>query len=378
LNQGLLAVVGARPNFVKVAPVLHALSERDVRPRVLHTGQHYDHFLSAAFLDQLDFPTVEFALGVGSGSHAQQTAAVMVGVERVLEEHRELHTVLVAGDVNSTMAAAIAAAKARVRLIHIESGLRSGDWDMPEEVNRVVTDRVSDLLLCHSKEAVDNLGSEGVPSERVRLVGNTMIDSLFRLLPVARRTGAVRRLGLEDGQYVLVTLHRPAVVDDVERFGAVLEVLGRLAERLPVVMPLHPRTRSRLEDHHSTATRSVRTWDALEYLDFLDLEASARLVITDSGGVQEETSALGVPCVTYRTTTERAVTITHGTNRLAGVDPAGLERACDELLATPRPTSAPLLPHWDGHAGVRAADAIVETMRAWSRGEGGRPSSSVG
>ena len=174
-----------------------------------------------------------------------------------------------------------------------------------------------------------------MPSERVRLVGNTMIDSLFRLLPVARRTGAVRRLGLEDGQYVLVTLHRPAVVDDVERFGAVLEVLGRLAERLPVIMPLHPRTRARLEDHHSTAPRSVRTWDALDYLDFLDLEASARLVITDSGGVQEETTALGVPCVTYRTTTERPVTITHGTNRLAGIDPARLERACDELLATP-------------------------------------------
>ena len=244
MNQDLLAVVGARPNFVKVAPVLHALQERDVRARVLHTGQHYDYLLSAAFLEQLNFPGVEFNLEVGSGTHAEQTAAVMVGVERVLYEHPDLRAVLVAGDVNSTMAAAIAAAKLGLRVIHVESGLRSGDWEMPEEVNRVVTDRVSDLLLCHSSEAVQNLSREGVSSERVRLVGNTMIDSLFKLLPMARRTGAVARLGLTRGEYALVTLHRPAVVENFERFASVLRGLGRLGERLPVVMPLHPHSSS--------------------------------------------------------------------------------------------------------------------------------------
>ena len=198
-----------------------------------------------------------------------------------------------------------------------------------------------------------------------------MIDSLFRLLPMARRTGAVARLGLRRGEYALVTLHRPAVVENSQRFASVLEVLGRLGERLPVVMPLHPRTRSRLEDHHWPPPKWLRIGDPLEYLGFLDVEASARLVITDSGGVQEETSALGVPCVTYRTTTERPVTITHGTNRLAGLDPVRLERACEEILAAPGPRPAAELPHWDGHAGPRAAHAIVEAMRDWAKADGG-------
>ena len=378
MKQELLAVVGARPNFVKLAPVLHALGASDVRPRVLHTGQHYDRLLSGAFLEQLEFPPVEFALGVGSGSHAEQTAGVMVGVERVLSEEPELRTLLVVGDVNSTMAAAIGAAKLGVRIIHLESGLRSGDWQMPEEINRALTDRVSDLLLCHSQGAVENLRREGVPEERVRLVGNTMIDSLLRLLPVAERTGALARRGLEPRSYVLVTLHRPALVDDAERFRAVIEVLGRVGQRLPVVMPLHPRTRARLKEHDLGALPNVRAEDPLEYLEFVALEASARLVITDSGGVQEETSALGVPCVTYRTTTERPITTTHGTNRVVGVDPIALERACGEALADAPPASAPSLPLWDGHAGVRAAEAIADAMREWARLDAGRPASAVG
>ena len=373
----LLAVVGARPNFVKVAPVLHALEASGVATKVLHTGQHYDHLLSDAFLEQLGFPPVDFTLGVGSGSHARQTADVMVGVERVLQDH-QMTAVLVAGDVNSTMAAAIAAAKLGVRVIHLESGLRSGDWEMPEEINRVVTDRVSDLLLCHSQDAVDNLRREGANSARVRLVGNTMIDSLFTLRGAAEACDPLARLGLTKRQYVLVTLHRPALVDDPDRLRPVLGVLARDAERLPVLMPLHPRTRARLDGHDPGALAALRIEAPLKYLDFVAVEASARFVITDSGGVQEETSALGVPCVTYRTTTERPVTLSHGTNRLVGLESAELERACEELLTTssePRPAIVPL---WDGHAGVRAAEAITEAMSAWHDADRGDTTSPVG
>lgn len=373
----LLAVVGARPNFVKVAPVLHALEASGVATKVLHTGQHYDHLLSDAFLEQLGFPPVDFTLGVGSGSHARQTADVMVGVERVLQDH-QMTAVLVAGDVNSTMAAAIAAAKLGVRVIHLESGLRSGDWEMPEEINRVVTDRVSDLLLCHSQDAVDNLRREGANSARVRLVGNTMIDSLFTLRGAAEACDPLARLGLTKRQYVLVTLHRPALVDDPDRLRPVLGVLARVAERLPVLMPLHPRTRARLDGHDPGALAALRIEAPLKYLDFVAVEASARFVITDSGGVQEETSALGVPCVTYRTTTERPVTLSHGTNRLVGLESAELERACEELLTTssePRPAIVPL---WDGHAGVRAAEAITEAMSAWHDADRGDTTSPVG
>jgi UDP-N-acetylglucosamine 2-epimerase (non-hydrolysing) len=352
----LLVVVGARPNFVKVAPVVRALQELGVPLRLAHTGQHYDWALSGAFLEQLGMPEPDHALAVGSGTHAEQTAAVMVGVERVLVE-RPATAVLVAGDVNSTMAAALAAAKLGAGVIHLEAGLRSGDWSMPEEVNRVVTDRVADLLLCPSADAVEHLRAEGVPAERIELVGNTMIDSLFALLEAARATGARERLGLAAGAYVLVTLHRPALVDDPQRLGAVLDVLGELAQRLPVLAPLHPRTRARLGARELPA--GVTALDPLPYLEFVALEADARLVVTDSGGVQEETSALGVDCVTYRTTTERPITVTAGTNRLVGVDPAALRRACTEILDGEPPREAPSIPLWDGRAASRAARTIA-------------------
>ena len=242
----LLTVVGARPNFVKVAPVVHALrAHAGLDVRLLHTGQHYDHGLSGSFLEQLDLPEIDFSLDVGSGTHAEQTAAVLVGVERVLQEE-DFTAILVAGDVNSTMAAALAATKLGVRVIHLEAGLRSGDWEMPEEVNRVVTDRVSDLLLCHSADATENLLAEGTPRDRIELVGNTMIDSLLAMLPSASATRAVERLGLERGEFALVTLHRPALVDHTERLAEVLQVLCGLADRLQVVLPLHPRTKRRL------------------------------------------------------------------------------------------------------------------------------------
>ncbi len=359
MRTELLTVVGARPNFVKVAPVIHAFERmRTVSVRVLNTGQHYDERLAGSFLERLRFPPVDFALGVGSGTHAEQTAAVMLGVERVLSEH-SFAGVLVAGDVNSTMAAALAAAKLGVPVAHLEAGLRSGDREMPEEINRLVTDRVADLLLCHSEEALENLAHEGVPPGQVELVGNTMIDSLFDLLPAARESTVLDRLGLDCRGFVLVTLHRPSLVDDPEQLGHVLRVLRQLARRLPVVLPLHPRTRARLSGAEHPL-KGLVALEPLDYLDFIALEAAARMVITDSGGVQEETSALGVSCITYRTTTERPVTITHGTNRLVGVDAGALGRACEEMLDTePRSAPAPKIPLWDGRAGDRAAAAIA-------------------
>jgi UDP-N-acetylglucosamine 2-epimerase (non-hydrolysing) len=362
----LLTVVGARPNFVKVAPVVHALrGQAGIDVRLLHTGQHYDHGLAGSFFEQLDLPGIDFSLGVGSGTHAEQTAAVLVGVERVLEQG-DFSAMLVAGDVNSTMAAALAAAKLGVRVIHLEAGLRSGDWEMPEEINRVVTDRVSDLLLCTSADATENLLSEGIPGDRIELVGNTMIDSLFGMLPSAARTGVVERLGLEPGGFALVTLHRPALVDDPERLVEVLRVLSGLAERLNVVIPLHPRTKRRLENLHGAELDRLQVTEPLEYLEFVALEAVARLVVTDSGGVQEETSVLGIPCLTYRTTTERPVTISQGTNRLVGMDPDALERACADVLVAPVPSEPPAIPFWDGSAGVRAADAIGRRVSLWA------------
>ena len=367
MTPELLVVVGARPNFVKVAPVLHALAESGrVRVRVLHTGQHYDHRLSGSFLEQLGFPAVDHALGVGSGSHAEQTAAVLVGVERVLSE-RLPTAMLVAGDVNSTLAAALAATKLGVPVIHLEAGLRSGDWSMPEEVNRVLTDRMSDVLLAHSEEALTNVVAEGIPADRLELVGNTMIDSLLRLLPAAKERRVPERLGLDPGAYVLVTLHRPALVDDPSRLQAVIGALARLAGDLPVLLPAHPRTRGRMADAGLQIDPAVRIVDPVDYMDFIALEAQARLVITDSGGVQEETSALGVPCLTYRTTTERPVTISHGTNRLVGTDPEALAGACEDELLSPWPRPAPAIPLWDGAAGARAARVVEERLEGWRR-----------
>ena len=361
MSAPVLVVVGARPNLVKVAPVWHALAALRIRQRLLHTGQHYDHALSGSFLEQLDLPEPDVALGIGSGTHAEQTAAALVGVERVLldDEHA---AVLVAGDVNSTLAAALAAAKVGVPVIHLEAGLRSGDWTMPEEINRVVCDRLSDLLLCPSRDAVEALAAEGIDAARAVLVGNTMIDTLLRLSEPARAQAERERLGAPEGAYVLVTLHRPAVVDDPAALTAAMDVFAALAAELPVLFPVHPRTRARLSEMDWAPVEGVRLLEPLTYLEFIALEAGARLVITDSGGVQEETSALGVPCLTYRTTTERPVTVELGTNRLIGVDPRVLLAAALDELARPYARRPCAIPLWDGRAGPRAAAAIADYL----------------
>ena len=339
---------------------MHELRGREVELRVVNTGQHYDRTLAGSFIEQLRMPLPDLDLGVGSGSHAEQTAAVLIGIERDLLEHPP-DALIVVGDVNSTLGAALAAAKCGVPVVHVESGLRSGDWTMPEEINRVVVDRISDLLLCHCTEAIENLMREGVPDERVALVGNTMIDTLFRLLPAARERQAADRHGLTQDAYVLVTLHRPALVDDAQRLAAVLATLAETSDTLPVAFPLHPRTRARLKDVAPEVLSRIVATEPLDYLDFVALEAAARLVITDSGGVQEETSALGVPCLTYRENTERAVTVELGTNRLVGMDPAALAHAIADELARPRRPLRPI-PLWDGRAGERAADSIVRLL----------------
>ena len=362
-----MCVVGARPNFVKATPLVHALAAANVRVTLLHTGQHYDKALSDSFIEELGMPEPEYHLGVGSGSHAEQTAAVLIGVERCLKASMP-SALIVVGDVNSTVGAALAGAKLGVPIIHLEAGLRSRDWTMPEEINRAVTDRLSDLLLCHCTEAVENLATEGISGTRVALVGNTMIDSLFRLLPGAQRRDALGRYELTHNGYVLVTLHRPALVDDPEKLSAVVTVLSKVAESLPVVFPVHPRTRAKLAAAPAPALQHLRIVDPLNYLDFIALQAAARLVITDSGGVQEETSALGTPCLTYRNSTERAITIEHGTNRLIGVDPHALAAACAEELARPRHHRG-TIPLWDGAAGPRAAASVLEMLNGRVEGE---------
>jgi UDP-N-acetylglucosamine 2-epimerase (non-hydrolysing) len=353
-------VVGARPNFMKTAPVVRALRAQapDAELTLVHTGQHYDADMSQVFLDELDLPRPDVFLGVGSGSHGEQTAKALAGVEEVLLE-RGADMIVVPGDVNSTLAGALAAVKLRIPVCHLEAGLRSYDPDMPEEHNRRLTDHVSSLLLIHSESAIDNLAREGI-TEGIVFVGNTMIDSLAAHVERARASAPWRELGVEEGGYALVTLHRPALVDDPALLRATAEGLGALADELPVVFPVHPRTRARIgEARLDGALRGVELTTPLPYLSFLGLQAGARLVLTDSGGVQEETSWLGVRCFTLRDSTERPVTAELGTNTVLGARP---ERIAEipALLAQPKPGNR--IPLWDGRAGERAAAAILDAL----------------
>jgi UDP-N-acetylglucosamine 2-epimerase (non-hydrolysing) len=308
----VLVVAGARPNFMKVAPILRALKADGHEALLLHTGQHYDARMSDAFFQDLEIPEPDFHLGVGGGSHAVQTARIMEAFEPVLLESRPDWLVVV-GDVNSTLACALVASKLKeqtgVRIAHVEAGLRAHDWRMPEEVNRVLTDRLSDLLLTPSRDALPNLTAEGLPEERVVFVGNVMIDTLLHQLPRARALGFPESMGLERGRLAVATLHRPSNVDDPEAMAAVFGALGRVAEGMPVVFPVHPRTRKNAEAFGLGGLLArMRVLEPLGYREMLSLTDAAAVVLTDSGGLQEETTALGVPCVTLREQTERPVT----------------------------------------------------------------------
>ncbi|MFL5926220.1 MAG: non-hydrolyzing UDP-N-acetylglucosamine 2-epimerase [Gaiellaceae bacterium] len=356
-------VVGTRPNFVKVAPVVHALRSRlDIELLVVHTGQHYDDAMSGAFLRDLDLPPPDVHLGVGSGTHAAQAARALLGVERVLLERRP-DLVVVPGDVNSTLAGALAAAKVPIPVAHLEAGLRSFDPAMPEEVNRKVADHLSTLLLTHSESANENLAAEGI-TDGVHFVGNTMIDTLLEHLERARELHLPAAMGLEHRHYALVTLHRPALVDVPARLAATVEAVSSLAQTLPVVFPLHPRTSERLEEidlKERLVDAGVRIVRPLDYLSFLALQADAQFVVTDSGGVQEETSALAVPCFTLRDTTERPVTVELGTNTVLGIAPHRIAEIPALLPSSPKGSPIPL---WDGRAGSRAAEVIAAFVGA--------------
>jgi UDP-N-acetylglucosamine 2-epimerase (non-hydrolysing) len=361
-------IVGARPNFMKVAPVLNALREREnVVQTLIHSGQHYDTNMSDVFLQQLGISAPDVNLAVGSGTHAKQTAEIMMRLEPVVLE-RQPDMVLVYGDVNSTVATALVCAKLGVRIGHVEAGLRSFDRTMPEEINRLVTDQLADLLFTPSEDGNENLRREGIAAEKIFLVGNVMIDSLVRLLPAAQKTLAqTTKAEVLPERYALVTLHRPANVDDKVTLKGILQSLLEVNRDLAVVFPAHPRTRKRIADFGLNAGQ-LRLLDPLPYVDFLALQSRATVVITDSGGIQEETTYLGVPCLTVRDNTERPITVSMGTNVLVGRDPKNLRVELSRVLSG-KAKQGTVPPLWDGRTGERIADILVgrpahETMKA--------------
>ncbi len=357
----IINVVGARPNLMKIAPLMHAYAERDgIEPILVHTGQHYDDNMSDLFFRQLSIPEPDLNLGVGSGSHAVQTAEIIRAFEPVALEHKP-DAVLVVGDVNSTIACGLVASKLGIPVVHVEAGLRSFDRGMPEEINRVLTDAISDLLFCTEQSGVDNLRREGVAEEKIHLVGNVMIDTLLRNRTRAEESTILSDLGLRASGYAVLTLHRPSNVDDPEILGRILEALEVIQQDLPLVFPSHPRTRARLAEFgfmdRVGSLENLRVIEPLGYIDFLKLLASARLVLTDSGGIQEETTILTVPCLTLRENTERPVTVEMGGNQIVGNDPRRILAAYRSIIHGEAGSGrTPAL--WDG----RAAHRIVEVL----------------
>src|SRR6188474_718394 len=360
----VINVVGARPNFMKVAPLVDAMKrrEREFTPLVVHTGQHYDAMMSDAFFQDLGLPEPDIFLSVGSASHAAQTAAVMQRFEPVVIEEKP-DWVLVVGDVNSTLACALVCVKLGVKVAHVEAGLRSRDRSMPEEINRLLTDQISDLLLTPSEDADANLRAEGIPDERIRFVGNIMIDSLNKQLERAKDSNIRRDLGVAGHDYAVLTLHRPSNVDDRVTLTRILGALGEIGERLPIIFPVHPRTQKTIAElglaQRAAPDRGLRMIEPLGYLDFLNLYSGARLVLTDSGGIQEETTVLGIPCVTLRENTERPITVEMGTNTIVGTDPDRITAAAFAALDGGGTRGHRIPPLWDGHTADRILDALL-------------------
>jgi UDP-N-acetylglucosamine 2-epimerase (non-hydrolysing) len=365
----IINVAGARPNFMKIAPLVEAMNRRsaDFRSILVHTGQHYDATMSGAFFHDLEMPEPDVDLGVGSASHAVQTAEVIRAFEPYAISERP-DWVVVVGDVNSTVACALVCAKLNVKVAHVEAGLRSRDRSMPEEINRILTDQIAELLLTPSRDASANLLAEGIPPERIRFVGNIMIDSLLKHLPLAGTSKIRETLGLAAKDYAVLTLHRPSNVDELQTLGGILAALDEIGNRLPVVFPVHPRTLKMVAElgleKRVINARGLRLTDPLGYLDFLQLVSGARLVLTDSGGIQEETTMLGVPCITLRENTERPITVEQGTNTIAGNDPGRIIAAANRALDNPPNKSALHTPElWDGHTADRILDALIERTK---------------
>jgi UDP-N-acetylglucosamine 2-epimerase (non-hydrolysing) len=357
----IVHVIGARPNYMKIAPLMEAVRATGLfRQLLVNTGQHYDDMMARAFVRDLGLPQPDYDLGVGSASHAVQTARVMMKFEKIcLAERPDL--VVVVGDVNSTLATSLVAVKMLIPVAHVEAGLRSRDRTMPEEINRLVTDRISDVLLAPSADAVENLIAEGEPASKIHLVGNIMIDSLLRHLPSATLERICDRVPVTERRYAVLTLHRPSNVDSEDTFRRILAAVVKIAEEMPVVFPVHPRTRQRLKEFGVDVSRcQILLTEPLGYIDFLSLTSHARLVLTDSGGLQEESTALGIPCLTLRENTERPITVTEGTNQVVGTDTerilAGFRRA---LLAVGSPRKPDL---WDGRTAERIARVLLQLL----------------
>lgn len=359
----LICVAGARPNFMKIAPLMGAF---DIEPKInsimVHTGQHYDEKMSDLFFRQLEIPKPDINLGCGGGSHAQQTAAIMTAFEPVLLEHKP-DAVLVVGDVTSTIACGLVAVKLGIKLIHVEAGLRSNDRTMPEEINRILTDSISDLLFCTEKSGVENLRREGVVEDKIHLVGNVMIDTLLKNRAKAEATTILKDMGIEPGRYAVVTLHRPANVDDPQALSGLVDVLDAVQSDMPVIFPIHPRTNMRLSSSglnaKVAAMSNLRLVEPVGYLEFMKLTANAKIVLTDSGGIQEETTILEIPCLTLRENTERPITCEVGSNRLVGTQPENIIRAYREVMNNGCQASR-IPPLWDGCAAERIARIILE------------------
>jgi UDP-N-acetylglucosamine 2-epimerase (non-hydrolysing) len=361
----VINVAGARPNFMKIAPIVAAMKRRadEFQPYLVHTGQHYDAAMSDLFFRDLGMSEPDIYLGVGSASHAVQTATVMTSFEPIVQELKP-DWVVVVGDVNSTLACALVCAKLGIKVAHVEAGLRSRDRSMPEEINRLVTDQIADLLLTPSQDGDDNLRAEGIPTDRIRFVGNIMIDSLFSSLKRAEGSTIRQQLNLVDKPYAVLTLHRPSNVDDRPTFTRLVMALEAIAAQIPIVFPAHPRTQRMIGelglDSRIQQTRNLMVIDPVGYLDFLNLMSGARLVLTDSGGIQEETTALGIPCLTLRENTERPITVEMGTNTIVGTDTEKIKASASAALSGSSKSRAGVPPLWDGATADRILDAILE------------------
>jgi UDP-N-acetylglucosamine 2-epimerase (non-hydrolysing) len=359
----VLNIVGARPNFMKIAPIYAEMKRRDLEflPMIVHTGQHYDAAMSDSFFVDLGMPKPDVHLNVGSASHAVQTAKIMMEFEPIVLGQKP-DWVLVVGDVNSTIACTLVASKLGIKVAHVEAGLRSGDRTMPEEINRILTDSISDLLLTPSPDGNENLKKEGIPDEKVKLVGNVMIDSLLRNLKISESSIIREELNLKENEYAVLTLHRPSNVDDKETFSGLLEALLEISEKLPIIFPAHPRTRGKIEEFgfsDKVKNSNIKLIEPLGYLDFMRLYSGSKLVLTDSGGLQEETTALGIPCLTLRENTERPITIEMGTNILVGTNPEKIKENAFEILANKSKTNAKIPPLWDGKTAERICNALL-------------------
>ncbi|MGE5431189.1 MAG: non-hydrolyzing UDP-N-acetylglucosamine 2-epimerase [Syntrophomonadaceae bacterium] len=366
----IISVVGARPNFMKVAPLHKAFKKYngEIEHLVCHTGQHYDEKMSKVFFNDLELPKPHFYLGIGSGSHAEQTARVMVEFEKVLLEEKP-DLVIVVGDVNSTIACSLVASKLHIKVAHVEAGLRSNDRQMPEEINRLLTDAISDFLFVTEKSGLENLMHEGVSDSKVFFTGNVMIDSLINYLPKADASEALECYNLEKGNYILVTLHRPSNVDSKEYLEKLIHLLNTVSEKRKLIFPIHPRTKNNMQRFglDGSLSENVILTDPIGYIDFLSLTKNAELIITDSGGIQEESTYMGVQCITVRDNTERPITVELGTNQLIGTDLDKVEKTALEVLEGKK-KSGTIPPLWDGHAAERIAEIIIKKLDMNSHG----------